>query len=162
MSSKFQNDRNILDEVYLAASDPARWPEVLARVSDHIGAIGGMIAFNAPLHEQGFLITGRLDENLSQLYLERYTDNPWVLELVKIAARRPVHLNSLVDEMALRRTAFHADILAPQKIVDGVNWVEPSLLQRGRSGGFGFFIGQRAADRVAEPMRHLTPLLPHL
>lgn len=153
---------SLIDKIYSAASGQQQWPTVLTQIADHVGAVGGMLAFTAPPGQQSFLISGRLDDHCGELYLKHHTWNLWSLAMPIVPPRKTVSLNSLVDQGALRRTAFHADVLLPQAIADQVNWLEPSLVRKGSIGGFGFPLTLQAADRVDDVARRLTPLIGHL
>lgn len=152
-----------LDAIYAAAAQPERWPETLTRVADHLGATGGMLAYVAPRGQQSFLVTGRLREDLSALSIERYLqNNPWTNAMAGLPPGKPVVVNSLIDAGALRRTAFHADILAPQGIDDNLSVKEAVLGGQGGLGGFGFTLSPRGVERAEERLRRFGRLVPHL
>ncbi|MBR0641629.1 helix-turn-helix transcriptional regulator [Plastoroseomonas hellenica] len=151
-----------LDAIYAAAAQPERWPETLTRVADHLGATGGMIAYVAPRGRQSFLVTGRLREDLGALFIERYLQNPWTIAMAGVPIGKPVTVNSLIDTGALRRTAFHADILAPQGIETNLNVKEAVFGGGGGLGGFGFTLSPRGAEQAGERLRRFGRLVPHL
>jgi len=122
MASRLNGKRAIMDCIYSAAARPEQWPEARTSDADHIGAIGGMLAFNAPEGQRSFLINGRLDEDLGTLYLQRHVQNPWATAVAGSPFGQPVVMSSRVDSRSLRRTPFHADILIPQRIEDCVSW----------------------------------------
>lgn len=148
---------------YAAALDGALWPVVLTAASDHLGAIGGMVVRNEPRSGRGWMVVGRLRDDLTRLYLDRYVDNPYSRAIVGRPAGRAVRANSLVDLPAVRRSAFHADMLAPQGIAEMVV-VPYAPWQRGSmTGGISFAFDARAADGAeAELRRRHARLVPHL
>src|SRR5882757_686835 len=59
----------LLDLIYGAVADPHTWPELLRRVSDHLGAVGGILVHIPPAGRgRGVNIVGRLSEELSDIY----------------------------------------------------------------------------------------------
>lgn len=152
----------LLDVVYSAGAQPELWPEVLTRVADHLGATGGMLAYVAPRGQQSFLVTGRLREDLGNLYLERYLRNPWTEATAGVAPGQPVVVNSLIDVGALRRSAFYDEILAPQGIDNTLNLKEAVLGGQGGFGGFGFTLSRRGSEAAGGGLRRFSRLAPHL
>src|SRR4051794_13631668 len=107
-----------IDAIYRAAAAPELWPDTLTLLADHVGAIGGMLVYHAPAGQRSFMVSARLREDLRTTYLQHYTRNPYTLALAKMAPGRVQIANRLVDAAVIRRSAFHADILAPQAIAD--------------------------------------------
>jgi DNA-binding CsgD family transcriptional regulator len=151
-----------VDAIYKAAAAPEHWPETLIGLADYVGAIGGMLAYSAPVGQPSFMVTGRLRNDLDRLYLERYTRNPYARALEKVPPGQLQLTNRLVDIAAVRRTAFHADILAPQGIEDHAVITLASLSYRGGSGGISFPLGARHVENVDELALRLRRLAPHL
>jgi hypothetical protein len=54
--------KTLLDDIYRSMAEPSLWPDTLVKLSDYLGAIGGMIIYNAPPGGRNLMITGRLDE----------------------------------------------------------------------------------------------------
>ncbi|MCK8784628.1 helix-turn-helix transcriptional regulator [Roseomonas sp. NAR14] len=152
---------SLLGEIYEAARDPARWEATLTAAADYIGASGGMIAYIDPQGPGSFLVPGRLREDLSTLYLRRHTRNPFSEALARMPPGQPYLASGLVDARALRGSAFHADILAPQGIVDVVSSVYADFLREGL-GGFGFTLTERGRDDAAGALDRFRRVLPHL
>jgi DNA-binding CsgD family transcriptional regulator len=158
------NSRNdaLLDLVYGAVADPNQWPEVLTRVSDHVGALGGMLIYNAPPGARSLLILGRLSEERSVIYREHYAWNPWTYAMARVPFGRAVSANSLLESRTISKTAFYADVLAPQGIVDAINISHRAMAQDGGVGGIGFNLSTRGADQAKEGIRRLQRLTAHL
>jgi hypothetical protein len=63
----------LLDLIYGAVADPTRWSEVLIGVSDHLGAVGGMLAYVPPPGSKKPIsqILGRMPEEASAIFREQ-------------------------------------------------------------------------------------------
>ena len=153
---------DVIEAIYAAAAAPDRWPTTLTVLADFIGAIGGMVAYHPEIVSSGFLVTGRLRQDLSDLYMRQYTKNPFAVSLRTAPKCQPLLGRALVDMARVRRSAFHQDILLPQKIDDQVSVVHPSLSLHGGSGGIAFMLTQRQADDSTRLLRRFEPLIPHL
>jgi DNA-binding CsgD family transcriptional regulator len=162
MSPGSKRENALLDIVYAAAANPALWPEALTRVSDHIGAIGGMVVYNAPAGHRSLQVLGRLSEELSAIYRQYYVWNPWTLAMKGVPFGRPVIANSLVENGAIRRTAFYADVLKPAGIEDMLCVSHKALACDGGVGGIGFSLSQRGAEQMAQGARRFSRLASHL
>lgn len=155
----------LLDLIYGAVADPQRWSEVLVGVSDHIGALGGMLAFvpASSAKQQPIQILGRLPEEPSTIFRERHAWNPWTVAVAKYPPGKAVSANSLLKEPSLiRKTEFYADVLAPWGHGDIVDITHNALSSEGATGGFGFCLSERGAARADEHVRRLDPFTPHL
>lgn len=153
----------LLDTIYAAAADPTIWPEALTCASDYLGANGGMLIYHAPVEGHGFTVLGRLSEELAAIFWQRYAGrDPWTLAMKGVPFDRPTAMNSLVDKGVIRRTGFYADVLRPSGFDDMLNVSLKELGINGGTGGFGFGLTERGAERTAEGLRRLGRLLPHL
>lgn len=150
-----------VESIYAAAASPELWPDALASVSDAIGAGGGLIAYH-PRSSPGFLVTSRLREDLSGLYLKQYTANPFAVAGRRRPFGQPYLVNTVVDMNAVRRTPFFADILEPQRIEGIFQITEPSLSAGGGTGGFAFTLNARQLDVAETIQRRLSPLVAHI
>ena len=152
----------LLDLIYRAVADPSEWPETLTRVSDHLGAVGGMLVY-APAGRGRYLnVLGRHPEELAEIVRRHYVWNPWTNAMKRVAFGKAVAANSLVPAGAITRTGFYADVLAPQAIVDMVNVSHRAMALDGGVGGFGFSFSARSAERMDENVRRVQRLTPHL
>lgn len=150
-----------VESIYAAAVSPELWPDALAEVCDAIGADGGLIACH-PRSSGGFLVTARLREDLSELYVKQYSANPFATASRRMPRAQPFLVNSIVDMNAVRRTSFHADIIQPQRIEGIIQSVHSSLSLSGGIGGFGFTLNVRQLDEAETVLDRLKPLLSHL
>jgi len=154
-------DSEVVDLIYGVVADPARWPDVLTGVSDRVGAIGGVIANSAVIGES-FLTLGRLSAEFGDLYQKRHTANCWCAGARYSPPGQVVIASSLVDDQALRKTEFYADILVPQGIVNALGANHPSMMKDGGVGGFAFMLSERGNEKAQQRQRELQRLLPHL
>jgi DNA-binding CsgD family transcriptional regulator len=156
-------DEGIIDDIYSVVADPARWPSLLTAVSDQIGVLGGMAAYVNLPRGKGMMEIGRLSPEFAKVYENRYLGNPWNKALATVPANRQVvMMSSLVPFSSVRRTAFHADVLLPGAIVDGMAILLPSLAIDGGFGGLHFEIQSRREKWAAESAQRLAMLAPHL
>ena len=157
-------DAKLLDLIYGAVTDPNRWPDVLVGVSDHLGAMGGMLAYvPAPSSRKApTQILGRMPEVASAVFRERHAWNPWTVAISKYPFGKAVSADSLIEPGLIRKTEFYADVLAPWDQADILDINHKSLSVDGSVGGFGFSLSTRAAERADERVRRLDPLTPHL
>jgi DNA-binding CsgD family transcriptional regulator len=152
-----------VDAIYRAAASPQLWPDTLTLLADYVGAIGGLVAYANPAEpSSGVLVTGRLRDDLTRLYLERYVLNPYARAMAKAPVGQVQVTSRLVEAASIRRTAYHADILVPQAIEDHVQISHPSLTRNGSSGGIAFPLNGRQSDEVGEAIARLRRLAPHL
>jgi len=154
-------ESDVLDLIYGVLAAPDQWPNVLTGVSDYLGAIGGMIAHCA-VRGESFLITGRLSDECGDLYLKQHASNCWTDRTRFLPPGQAAVASSLVDERELRKTAFYADILAPQGIVNGLGANHISMMVDGGVGGFVFMLSERGNDKAQEGLENLQRLVPHL
>jgi DNA-binding CsgD family transcriptional regulator len=140
----------LLDLIYGAVADPDRWPEVLTHVSDHIGAVGGMLVYNAApgsSQNQNILVLGRLADEYTPTFHKHHVWNPWTLAM---------------RDVPFDKTAFYADILQPQGISDLICVSHRAMAQDGGIGGLAFALPPHETDRADENVRRVQRLTPHL
>jgi DNA-binding CsgD family transcriptional regulator/PAS domain-containing protein len=154
----------LLDLIYSVVPDPTRWSEVLVGVSDHLGAVGGMLA-HVPAPGSGkpvAQILGRLPEEPSAIFREHYAWNPWTVAVARAPFGKAVSADSLIERGSIRKTAFYADVLRPWGHVDILDINHRSLAADGSVGGFGFCLSAAGAETAQERVRLLDRLSPHL
>ncbi|WP_428664668.1 LuxR C-terminal-related transcriptional regulator [Reyranella sp.] len=153
----------MLDLIYGVVADPDRWPDVLTRVADHLGAVGGML-IHVPRAGSGHVIDiyGRLSEEHGAIFRQHYTWNPWSLAMTGVPFGKAVAVNSLLEPGTLVKTGFYADVLRPQGHVDILNVKHRALSEGGAVGGFGFCLSARGADQADKNLRRFQRLVPHL
>jgi DNA-binding CsgD family transcriptional regulator len=156
-------ESDLINEIYGTIADPQRWSQVLVHLSDHLDAAGGMLAYCAPPGKGRTLqVLGRLSEERSAIYREHYVWNPWTCAMKDVPFGKAVTADSLVERGAISRTAFYADVLAPQKQLDILNIVHRALSRDGAVGGIGFPLEARGVERAPANVRRLQRLGPHI
>ncbi|MBR0668642.1 helix-turn-helix transcriptional regulator [Roseomonas hellenica] len=149
-----------LEKLHAAALDPGLWPEALTEVADAVGAQGAMVHAMAPDPRDSVLHVGRLDPDCDRLYMQQYQINPMSMLLMR---RRPGEILPTMSQcrQELRRTAFKADILTPQRIEEITN-----LLYGGwedvLTGGFGFCLNAKGAETTAGHLAKVAEAAPQL
>jgi DNA-binding CsgD family transcriptional regulator len=163
MAASTSDQNSLVNAIYRTAAEPGLWPQTLTRIADSIGTLGGLLAYMAPPGESNnFLVVGRLRDDLTELYLQHYASNPISRALVNITPGQVIATSKLVDMTRLRRSAFHADILLPQSIIDQVAFTHASLTRNGSAGGMGFMLNARQLEDVDQAAMRLARLVPHL
>jgi DNA-binding CsgD family transcriptional regulator len=156
------DDEVLLNEIYGSIADPERWPDVLTGISDHVDSVGGMLVYNAPPGGKHLLVLGRLDPNYTAVFHKHHVWNPWTLAVKGQPFDRAVVCGSLIERRVVHKTAFYADVLAPQKIHDMMCISHRGLAVGGGVGGIGFSLSARGADRAEQNRQRLQRLTPHL
>ena len=136
----------VVEAAYAAVLQPDGWPRALALVGDHIGATGGMVAYQDLVGTGGFLITARLRDDLTELYLKQYSRNAYARAMTRMPGGKVVFADALAPREVIHGTAFHADILAPQKIEDHILMGHPRLTSATTSGGISFTLDARQRE----------------
>lgn len=148
--------------MYRAASEPLFWPEALTLAADHLGAIGGMVTRHGYRPHEAWMVVGRLDPELDRLYMQRHLDNGYARRLQWLPAGAPTLGSDVWNPAEARRSALHAEILAPQRIADLSIVTYGPWQNGGGGGGFAFCLSDRAAASPHEAVRRLARLGPHL
>jgi DNA-binding CsgD family transcriptional regulator len=162
MSVPISDHEAAVNAIYAAAAAPERWSATLGMVAEHIGAMGGMLAYHATAGEPSFLVSAGLREDVDALYLQQYVRNPYSIAAARMHTGRAQVANRIVDVPAVRRSAFHADILAPTAIEDFIMLTDASLTRRGSVGGVSFPLSRRQAEQGQQAAGRLDRLAPHL
>lgn len=153
---------DLLDTIYAAAGDPARWPEVLRRVSDHLGAVDGQLVYFSPSRQTGFNVWGRTSTEFDEIFWQHYARNLWTIAMERLPADTPAASNKIIERKVFMNTGFYTDCLKPLGI-EGILSASLSIkaMERG-IGGFSFGISERALEKTEESLRQFTRVLPHL
>lgn len=151
-----------IEKLYAAALNPALWAGALTALADDLGALGSMVHSMAPDPDDSIMHVGRLDPDLTRLYLEKYQVNPMSRMLIH---RRPgevlASMSTCGGAPVLSRTAFHADILAPQRVAEVTNLLYGDW-GNALTGGFAFCLDLRGAGGTAAHLAALQRASPHL
>ena len=151
-----------IDAIYRAAANPDLWGDMLTLLADEVGALGGILAYQGLDRHSNFMVTGRLRDDITRVYLKHYTNNAYTKAFRRLTPGKVELANRLVDLSALRRSAFHADVLAPQAIENFLVILHPALTGKGGSGGVTFALSRRQEEGIGRGAAHLQRLAPHL
>lgn len=153
---------DIVSSLYAASANPQLWPSTLSSMVDYVGGVAGNIVYQAPDGKNSFLIPGRMREDLNALYLQQYTGNPYAKAFEKVAPNRVAIGNTLIDEVSVRKSAFYADICAPQQIFNQLFVPHSSLHEKGGIGGVALFLSRDQNEHINLAARKLELLTPHI
>jgi DNA-binding CsgD family transcriptional regulator len=153
---------SLLNDIYGAVADPARWPHAVISISDHLDGIGGMLVYNAPPGGKNLIVLGRLNPDYTAVFHKHYVWNPWTVAIKDQPFNKAIVSSSLVERRIIQKTGFYADVLAPQRIEDMIVVSHRGMARDGGVGGFGFSLSARGADRAERARRRLQQLTPHL
>src|SRR5262249_23225529 len=111
---------------------------------------------------KNLIVLGRLDGQYTDVFFKYHVWNRWTVALKEQPFDRAIVCGSLVERRIIRKTAFYADVLAPQKIQDMMCISHRALAVNGGVGGIGFSLSERGADRAEQNRRRLQHLALHL
>jgi DNA-binding CsgD family transcriptional regulator/PAS domain-containing protein len=156
-----EQTEKLVDLIYDAALDNDLWREVLTQIADLIESEGGVL-FGQSWRAQAvyFDFNGRLSDDCNKAYQEQHIDNVWNRHMSRQPAGKIVYSDEIIGLDDLRRTAFHNDVLRPQRLAH--NAMIALASQNGFQAAFNIcrtskqgFFGQR--ERQV-----LSALLPHM
>lgn len=152
---------DVVIAIYQSALQPDLWSPTLELMSDYLGADSGMVLHLSAARDGDFIIHRRLREDLNQLFLQHYTKNPYASAFAHAPVGKALVTEALLERRALYRSAFYADILAPQGIAEIIA-VRHSDLSRVGVGGILFNMSKPRADDAERAATRLDDLIPHL
>jgi DNA-binding CsgD family transcriptional regulator/AraC-like DNA-binding protein len=152
---------DIIIAIYQAAIRPELWAETLDLVADYLGVDSGMVLHQSVLPTGSFIVHRRLREDLNQLFLQHYTKNPYAFAFARAPIGKALVTEALIEKEALHRSAFYADILAPQGIAEIIAVRHPDLSREG-VGGILFNVSMPRADDAEHAATRLDRLVSHL
>jgi DNA-binding CsgD family transcriptional regulator len=152
---------DIIIAIYRAAIHPELWAETLDLVADYLGVDSGMVLHQSVSPDGSFIVHRRLREDLNQLFLQHYTKNPYAFAFARAPIGKALVTEALIEKEALRRSAFYADILAPQGIAEIIGVRHPDLSREG-VGGILFNVSMPRADDAEHAATRLDHLVSHL
>ena len=152
---------DVVGAVYEAAMQPELWAGTLEMISDYLGADSGMVLHLSASQGGNFIIHRRLREDLNQLFLQYHTRNPYAFAFARAQSGKALVTEALIEKRLLYRSAFYADILAPQSIAEIVAVKHPDLSRHG-VGGILFNFSKPGADDAEHAATRLDDLVPHL
>jgi DNA-binding CsgD family transcriptional regulator len=155
------NESELIDQIYSTIADPGRWSEVIVRISDYLGAIGGLVTYIAP-NGRTLVVLGRISEESAKIYQQHYVFNAWSLAMKDVPNGMAVIVNSLIEPETLFKSGFYADCLAPQRIENAVATRHDALSRDGGFGGLNFCLSARGSESAEHARPRLQRLTAHL
>ncbi|GAB1717477.1 MAG: hypothetical protein NTAFB05_25190 [Nitrobacter sp.] len=152
---------NAIAAIYEAAAQPDLWPSALELIADYVGTDSGMLLYLPASRDNGFIISGRLREDLNHLFLKHHTKNPYGCAFARAPIDRALATDMVVRKDILHRSAFYADILAPQGISEIVAVRHSSLSGEG-PGGILFNLSAAQTNDAENALARLDELKSHL
>jgi DNA-binding CsgD family transcriptional regulator len=152
---------NAIDAIYEAAARPELWSSALELIADYLGADSGMLLHLPPSRDDSFIISARLREDLNHLFLKHHTQNPYGLAFARAPIGQALATDMVVQKDILHRSAFYADILAPQGISEIVA-VRHSSLSGDGPGGILFNLSAAQTNDAEDTLARLDGLKSHL
>ncbi|MFT3777537.1 MAG: BTAD domain-containing putative transcriptional regulator [Ottowia sp.] len=154
--------QGIVEAAMDTVADATEWPVLLRRLTQAAHGLGSMIVgCNVVRVQDGVLFQHGLDAALGEHFLMNHQDNLRTRTMVPL---RPGHVIDplLVAGPALLRTAFHEEILLPQRIVAAAAMSLPMDAQFIAGGVSIEFSGAHARERAAQAIPVLEHLAPYL
>lgn len=152
---------DVIASIYQSAIQPDLWAGTLELISDYLGADSGMVLHLSASRNRNFIIHRRLREDLNQLFLQHHTKNPYAFAFAHAPIGKALVIEALMEKDVLYRSAFYADILAPQGIAEIIA-VKHSDLSREGVGGVLFNVSKSRADAAEQAATRLDDLVSHL
>jgi DNA-binding CsgD family transcriptional regulator len=150
-----------INAIYQAAARPEIWAATLEVVADYLGADSGMVLYLSASRDRNFIVHRRLREDLNELFLQHYTDNPYASAFARAPIGKALATDALIEKQILHRSAFYADILAPQRIAEIIA-VRHADLSREGAGGILFNVSKPRANDLERTAKRLDNLVSHL
>jgi DNA-binding CsgD family transcriptional regulator len=152
---------NTIDAIYEAAARPEFWSGALELVADYLGADSGMLLYLPTSRDHSFIIHSRLREDLNELFLKHHTKNPYGFAFARAPIGRALATEMVVQKEILYRSAFYADILAPQGITEIIAIRHSSLSGEG-PGGILFNLSKARMNNAEDALMRLDGIKSHL
>lgn len=151
-----------IEALYAAAAEPAEWSKAITLLSEQFGAVGGMLVRNADYSELSSCITGGLESEIAERYVQDYTDNPWTRAARPVPVGEVAVMSQLYDLREGRHLAWYADVLRPTGTEDMAYLALPGFTSASSVGGFAFCFSASGAPATENAARRMRTLRPHL
>ena len=152
-----------IESFYRAAVEPDSWQNALGTMTDYVGGSGAYFIRHDFRTGANLLLQARLRADLIEPYFEHYALNPYSTAIAsKQPSFHPMSANQLADPSELRKTAFHADILQPQKMNEQIIYSHANLWRDGNTGGIAITLDATRAEHASEISRRFAALTRHL
>jgi DNA-binding CsgD family transcriptional regulator len=153
----------LIGDVYDAALDPARWPDVLAKSARFVGGFTAALFFKDAAGKSGDFSyeAGRIDPHYGQLYFESYVKlDPLTTGRFLADIEQPVAASDLMPYDEFLETPFYKEWAQPQQVVDCLT----AVIEKSATGAalFGVFRDERDGPADDEMRRRMRLIVPHI
>jgi DNA-binding CsgD family transcriptional regulator len=151
----------MIDHVYAASFDEARWDDFLKLVSGHFRH-ASTILWHTDHHDNRFDVFGshRYEaKTLEAFEAHYYATNPWLPKKMRKPSGVLHRTEELYPEEELVKTEFYSDWLVPNDLFKGFGI---SLFNDRRFGFLSIVRSRRAGPPTADELQLLARLTPHL
>jgi len=154
----------LLEEIYAAAVEPAAWTSALEDLGDMIGGCASMLRLQYKPAGSRVLAASRWDPDCLRTHGQHYAapeTNPVLAPAVGAPAGSITPVSSYMSRSAYRKTAFYADIAAPQRCApDGL--AVPLVRNDHAVALIGFCPPARKGPFELRDLEFLRKVVPHL
>ena len=153
---------DLVGDIYDAALDPSRWPEVVGRAGQFVGGQVASIFSKSPIAGGGdVLCQSGIDPHYCQLYFDKYVKlDPATTGQYFAEIGQPIAVSDLMPQDELRQTRFYREWAAPQGMVDFISAVIDKSATTAALFGVFRYESDGLADNAAR-MR-MQQIAPHI
>lgn len=151
----------VVEAIYDAAIDPARWSEALRRISAPMGG-GGNLVIHDPLIAAGNVPTfANWDPDNVALYNAHYASrNAWLARIATRPVGKAEPAEFFLSQSDLFRTEWYNDFLRPNKIVSGIGVTV--MCDKGRFVSASVLLPRCSDAAHASYVEFLQRITPHI
>lgn len=153
----------LIADVYDAALDPARWPEVMGQAARFLPGLSAAIFVKDAVNRSGnvYYDDGGIDPHYKQLYFEKYVKiDPANAAHFLTDIEIPISITDIMPYEEFVETRFYKEWVQPQGIAD---FISVQLERSATSAAlFGIFRHEMHGLVDGEAKRRMTLLAPHV
>ncbi|MGJ5208750.1 helix-turn-helix transcriptional regulator [Bradyrhizobium sp. HKCCYLR20261] len=153
---------DLIGDIYDAALDASRWPDVVGRAGRFVGGQVASIFSKSPIAGGGdVLCQSGIDPHYCRLYFEKYVKlDPATTGQYFAEVGQPIAVSDLMPQDELRESRFYQEWAAPQGMVDFISTVIDKSATTAALFGVFRFEQDGLADDVARMRMQL--IAPHI
>ncbi|MGJ4889543.1 helix-turn-helix transcriptional regulator [Bradyrhizobium sp. HKCCYLRH3099] len=151
---------DLIGDIYDAALDASRWPDVVGRAGRFVGGQVASIFSKSPIAGGGdVLCQSGIDPHYCRLYFEKYVKlDPATTGQYFAEVGQPIAVSDLMPQDELRESRFYQEWAAPQGMVDFISTViDKSATTAALFGVFRFEQDGLADDAARMRMQLIAP-----
>jgi DNA-binding CsgD family transcriptional regulator/PAS domain-containing protein len=151
----------VIHRIYAGVDDANAWHDVMAALVQTLRSESGILGLTSTSAGAIELpITVGLDVATLPRYNDEHTKNPWALSILRLPVGQLVASDAYVPFDELKRSTFHAEILAPQRIAHGA-WLRLAA-DNATSAQMSIHRSARLGPYAASELAAASRFLPHL